>query len=1762
LSGALEYNTDLFERSTIKRMLEHFETLLESISHNPDLPISRLSILTNAERAKVLEQCNHKPRVFPQDLCLHQLFEQQAANTPQAVALSHEGQAITYQELNRRANRLASYLQKLGVGPETRVAIGLERSLEMVLGILAILKAGGAYVPLDLALPKERLSFMLSDAETHLLLTQEQALSELPEFAGAIVSLDRDRDCIERESEKNPSSNVTSENPAYVIYTSGSTGKPKGVLVTHANVVRLFAATDQWFDFGTADVWTLFHSYAFDFSVWELWGALIHGGRLVIVPYWISRDPEAFYDLLCRERVTVLNQTPSAFRQLIGAEQSAEGQPDMALRLIIFGGEAVDLQSLDPWFARRGDEWPRLINMYGITETTVHVTYRRLRGADLHEERGSVVGWPIPDLQVYVLDQELQPAPFGIPGELYVGGDGLARGYLNRPGLTAERFIPNPFDASAGSRLYRTGDKARRLPDGDLEYLGRVDQQVKIRGHRIELGEIEAALNGHEHVQEAVVVLRKEPAADQRLIAYVSLRQDLTIEELREYVQTRLPDYMVPSAFVKLDHLPLTNNGKVDRRALPDPDPNRPALESAYVAPRTPVEEILAAVWANVLAVEKVGIHDNFFALGGDSIRSVNIIALARDRGLEISIQQLFRHQTIAALAKVVSRKTPDAPTPAATGPFDLISDKDREKLPDTLEDAYPLTMLQMGMFYHMELMPGFPLYHNVNSWPLKITFNLGAFQAAVAEVVARHSIFRTSFDLINYSEPLQLVHRTAVLPVGVIDLRGATAAEQAQIVVDFVSSESDRRFDLSCPPLLRFHFHLLTDTTLQFSLTECHAILDGWSLTSTLAEIFAHYFALINDQEPPLPGPAAFLFRDFVRLERLALDSDECREYWREKLHGCRIVNLPRWTDTDQAPGRERIRTVHVPISDAVNDGIKRAARLAKVPIKSVLLTAHMKVLSLLSGQRDVMGGLLCNGRPEDMDGTEVRGLFLNAVPFRLELRDGSWLELVQQTFESEWELLPYRRYPLSAMQRQTGGQPLFETQFNFVHFHALSGVLGSGEVQVAVAGIRRSEETQFALATAFSRDIMSATLDLVLEFDMTKVCEEQTVAIASYYERALEAIAADPLANHDQQSLLPVVEAHRLLFEWNENKSPEARTACLHELFEAQVEKTPEAIAIVSEDLELTYRQLNERSNQLAHYLRLLGVSPEVRVGVFMDRSVEMVVGLLGILKAGGAYVPLDTGYPKERLVFMLADSQVTLVLTQEQLVEKLPPTAAGLVSLETVAEAVLAQDKTNPCSEAVSGNLVYVLYTSGSTGKPKGAMLTHAGIVNCIDWMQKNYQLTGNDRFLFKTSLNFDPSVWELFWPLTVGAGVVVPHSEEDHLGAYVIDCIIRYGVTAIYFVPSMLKLVLDSGRLGEAVTLRFVICGGESISVETVARFFDVSLAELHHSYGPTETSIAVSEWTCDRAQKIGMIPIGRPLANTQVYVLDRHLQPVPIGVPGQLYVGGIGLGRGYLQRPDLTAERFIPNPFSKEPSARMYDTGDQVRYRPDGSLVFLGRLDDQVKVRGFRIELGEIVTALEQHRAVREAIVLASQDALGMQRLTAYMIADAAHRPASGEMRGFLEMTLPKHSVPSGFIFLESWPLMSNGKIDRRALLNLESLGAQPATDFVLPRTELEQIVATIWKEVLAVETVGVNDNFFDLGGHSLSMLQVHNKLREAFQQPVSMIDMFQYPTISSMSEKLSSRQDGETSVVQGQQRAENRRESAARQRMRRAARSL
>jgi amino acid adenylation domain-containing protein len=1253
---------------------------------------------------------------------------------------------------------------------------------------------------------------------------------------------------------------------------------------------------------------------------------------------------------------------------------------------------------------------------------------------------------------------------------------------------------------------------------------------VKVRGYRIETGEIEAALREQEAVRDAVVVAREDESGGKRLIAYVVCHpgQSETTNSLREALLEKLPDYMAPSVFVTLEELPLTPNGKVDRRALPAPERARETLGNDYVAPRTQAEEALAGIWSRVLGVERVGIHDNFFALGGDSIRSLRIVALAREAGLEFSLQQLFRHQTIDLLSQQLS-EAKEVATAAEHKPFSLISDDDRERLPEGIEDAYPLTLMQAGMLFESELNQESGLYHNFSSLHIRAPFDKQAFETALARLLSRHPVLRTSFDLTSYSQPLQLAHQQVAAPLVVEDARQLSEAEQRKRIAQWQADERQRVIDWREAPLARFHICRRTEETFQFSHAEHHAILDGWSLASMLTELFSEYLALMHGESATIPSLSSNAFRDFVALEQTALASEEDKQYWRQKLHGSDLTAIPRWPAAGGEPGGTRM--VEAPIPPELSAGLKRMAQAATVPLKSVLLAAHLKALSLLSGQADVLTSVVSHGRPETADAERSLGLFLNTLPFRLTLEGETWMELVRKTFASEREMLPHRHYPLARMKADQGGRIMFETNFSYTHFHVYQSFDRPDEIDV----IEESSfgETGFTLSADFSLDSTTSRLRLCLTGKENELCHEQMIAIGGYYAAALEAMATDPEARHDRTRLLSAGEQEQLLTAWNDTRAGLARDCMLTELFEKQADRAPEKTAVIFGRESLTYGELNAHANRLARHLKSLGVGPEVPVGICVERSLEMIVALLGVLKSGGAYVPLDPAYPAERLAFILDDVQAPVLLTQEHLQASLPNRNVQVVCLDRDEALITRHDDSNLENEARFDNLAYVIYTSGSTGVPKGVMIEHQSLAAYTQAATRMYGIGAGDRVLQFSSINFDASVEEIYPCLTMGGtlalrGAGMPEDAPALLRLCGEQEITVMSLPTAYW--HVLTAEMSAGDWQSAGALRLMILGGESVLPERVRSFVESAgdRVRLMNTYGPTEATVVATAGELGREENrsLAQVGIGRPIDNTQVYVLDAQLEPAPIGSPGELYIGGNGLARGYLARPELTAGFFVPNPFSQCAGARLYRTGDRVRHLPNGNIEYLGRSDHQLKIRGYRIEMGEIEIALNEHEQVREAAVSVWEDAPGERRLVAYVAGKVGRTATANELRRYLRGRLPEYMVPSAFVMLEALPLMPNGKLDRRALPAPEKQSSDSSENYVAPRTPAEEKLAGIWASALGLERVGIHDNFFDLGGHSLLAIRLISRIRESFQVEIFLPSLFDRPTVAELAEQI------------------------------------
>ncbi|HEJ9140016.1 TPA: amino acid adenylation domain-containing protein [Serratia marcescens] len=1664
--------------------------------------VGELSLVSEEERAQLLQGLNHTVASHSPTACLHRLFEAQVKRTPEAIAVTYGDDSLTYAELNTQANRWAHRLVQLGVQPDSLVALCAGRGLPMLVGLLGILKAGGAYVPLDPAYSGERLQYILADSAPVLLLADELGRQALGDCEVPVLALEQP---LRGESDDLQDVGVRPAHLAYVIYTSGSTGKPKGVMVEHRQVARLFSATNAWFNFSVADRWCLFHSFAFDFSVWEIWGAWLYGGQLFIVPQAIARSAPDFYHFVCRSGITVLNQTPSAFKAFIQAQAHSEARQQ--LREIVFGGEMLKPCDLAPWFARPENRQTRLINMYGITETTVHVTYRPLSAQDTAITT-SPIGSRIPDLRMYLLGADGEPVPMGAIGELYVGGEGVARGYLNRPELTAERFLDDPFNRAPGARMYRTGDLARYLPGGDIEYLGRNDQQVKIRGFRIECGEVEAQLSTDPRVRSVAVDAIDDGDGGKRLVAWVVPAQEAEratlATGLRQHLQARLPDYMVPVAYVWLEALPLTGNGKLDKRALPVPQVDAYVRE-AYAPPQGEAENLLAAIWRELLGVERVGRYDHFFELGGHSLMAVRLANRVQQAGWQLPLQALFASPVLHVLAQALEVAPAQEPLPI---------------LPVARDGDLPLSFAQQRLWFLTQLEGMSETYHIPLALRLHGRLDRQALQHSLDALYARHESLRSRFITREDRPQVQILPANG-LPLAFHDLRRHPA--QADTLCRQAATQP---FDLTQGPLVRAALIRLADEEHLFLLTCHHIISDGWSTGILLRELGALYGALRRGDADPLP-PLTLQYPDYAAWQRRYLTPERLAaqaQYWRETLIGApALLTLP--TDRPR-PTVQSFSGGEVPIAiDAeLTQALRQFSRQHGGTLFMTVLAAWSLVLARMAGQQELVIGTPEANRGR-LETESLVGFFVSTLALRIDLRDDpdlpTLIARIRHTVLTAQENrdLPFEQVvELVNPPRHLGYTPLFQVmlawQDGSVRDIPLPGL------QAELAGLEYSAaKFDLTLDLADTGEGISGTLNFATALFDRATAERYGV----YLVQALRAMTLNSPRSVSHIDLLPPAEREHLLHGWNRTERDYPLDQTLTALFEQQVRRTPDATALVSGTESLSYAQLNARANRLAHALIARGVGPDSRVAVCAERGLNMVTALFGILKAGGAYVPLDPAYPGERLQYILQDADPVLLLADAAGRAALGEPATPQLALEAALPETLSAE--NPAPRAQASHLAYVIYTSGSTGKPKGAMNEHRGVVNRLVWMQEAYGLTAADTVLQKTPFGFDVSVWEFFWPLMVGARLVMAKPEGHKDPDYLSRAIEQYGVTTLHFVPSMLQSFLADGqaatRCGQVVR---VMCSGEALPAALVAEFYRrLPQAELHNLYGPTEAAVDVTAWHCSREADRVSVPIGRPIANTRIYLLDEHGQPVPLGAVGELYIGGVQVARGYLNRPELTAERFLADPFA--PGGRMYRTGDVARYLANGDIEYLGRNDQQVKIRGFRIECGEIEAVLAAHPAVREAVVDAR--AVGDdKRLVAWVVpaAGVAEETLAGALRQHVSAALPDYMVPSAWVVVAALPLSPNGKLDRRALP--EPQGAQSQAAYEAPQGEHETLLAAIWRELLNVEQVGRHDNFFELGGHSLLAVKLMAQLRRA-GWGANVQTLFSTPTLSALAQAMS-----------------------------------
>jgi amino acid adenylation domain-containing protein/non-ribosomal peptide synthase protein (TIGR01720 family) len=2183
LAASFEYCTALFEAPTIERMAGHFRVLLEAVAAGPSRPLADLPMLTRAEREQLLREWNDERLALPARALVHELFERQAARRPEQIAVVGAAEQLSYGELNSRADGLARYLRARGVGPNVVVALCVGRSVEMLVGLFGILKAGGAYVPLDPAYPHARLAFMLEDTAAPFLLTQRKFSETFHTTAAEVILLDEGWPSVAREGEGRPRVEVGAENLAYVIYTSGSTGRPKGVMIDHGSLAHYVGSVTDEYAIEPEDRVLQFASLSFDTSAEEIFSCLTRGATLVL------RDEEAAASTasllrMCREqRLTVLDFPTAYWHQLAANLTPADWALAESVRLVVIGSEKLQPERLAQWHSAVGGR-VRLVDIYGPTEATVGSTMCDLEAVNGAADSGRKIsiGRPLRHAQAYVLDARLQPVPVGVAGELHVGGHALSQGYLNHPELTASAFIPHPFSALPGARLYKTGDLARFLPDGNIEFLGRLDGQVKVRGFRIEPGEIERALVRHERVREAAVVVGSEDG-EKRLVAYLvaDASGPTTTEDLRRHLKESLPAYMLPSAFVFLDALPMTPGGKVDRRSLPAPEQSGTEHARDFVAPKTPLEEVLADIWADALKLKRVGSHDNFFELGGDSILIIQIVARAQQSGVNLSASQMFQYPTVAELAAAAGTSTQsagdeapaggeapltpiqrwffeqefedadrwnmalllEANAPVAAGllgqalsallarhdslrlrfareggrwrqfvtehsetsfslrrvdlsratergqaaaveavaaemqaqlslkegrllratlfeygetvaprlllvahhlavdgvswsilledltgvyarlqrgegvelscattsfkswaerldeharshaarrgaaywaglaakefkslpvdhPCDAAAREDstrvvsvalgaeetrallhdappayhtqindllltalaaafarwtgdgallldleghgREDLfagvnlsrtvgwftnvcpvllqldepftpggalksikeqlravPDrginygvlryadgahdlraalvcaprpqvsfnylgrvdrmlesasawglvreglggtrgarnrrthllevnagvyggelrldwsysrdlheraTVErvasdyletlrglvahclspgagghtpsdfplaklgqreldellhaagavaDIYPLSSMQQGMLFYSLYSPAAGMYIEQLSCVLRGDLDAAAFAAAWRAAAARHPVLRTAFVWENLNEPLQVVRQGVSLVMDEYDWLKLPRAEQERLLESHLSEDRLRPFELGRAPLMRLALARTAEDAHHFIWTHHHLLLDGWSAASLLREVLADYESLRRGEEPSAKRPPPF--RNYIAWSRRQ-DTSKAELFWRDELKGFTKPTLltagrPAGGVTD---GSTKVSKQEARLTPGETAALRAFARSSQLTLSTLVHGAFALLLNRYSGQDDVVFGTTVSGRPPALAGVEeMVGLFINTLPVRARVAPRasllSWLGGLQT------RLAGLRDYEYSSLAEIQGwsdvprGQALFECLLAFENYPVDAALLEQ-EGRLTLEDVRSFERTNYPLTIAA---LPGAGLRLQALYANDRFDDAAVERLLAHLKQLLSDIAAGADKSLADVRLLDEDERRRILTEWNETATTYPREHTVHQLFEAQAERTPEALALVCGEERLTYAELNARANRLAHHLREKGVGAETTVGVLSERSPEMVVALLGVLKAGGAYLPLDPAHPQERLSYVLEDACARLLLSTARLAEGWPDnTAVTVLRLDADARLLTEGRAENPHLDTTAENLAYVVYTSGSTGRPKGVCVTHRGVARLVcgtDYLQ----VRETDRVAHLSNVAFDAATFEIWGALLNGARLVIINKQAALSQHELLDELRAQKISVLFMTTALFNET--ARQMPDAFAgVRHLLTGGETAEPRWFKEVLERGApGRLLHVYGPTENT-TYSTWheveaVADDARQI---PIGRPIANTQAYILDAGLCPVPAGVAGELCLGGDGLARGYHARPGLTAELFVPHPYSLERGARLYRTGDLARRTADGRIEFLGRSDNQVKVRGFRIELGEIEAALSAHEASGGTAVVAVEDARGEKRLVAYVVAAAGRERGElvGELRGYLRERLPEYMIPSAFVVLESLPLTPNGKVDRRALPAPDAAETHAGAEFVAPRSPLEEALADIWRGVLGVERVGVHDNFFELGGHSLMATRVLSNVRRIFRIELPLKVVFESATVAEL----------------------------------------
>lgn len=1740
LSVRIMYQRVRFSHTVVERMVGHLRMLLLQLAEDAARPLAHLQLLSSEEQ-HFLKQWHETAAPYSEHLCMHQLFERAVGQAPKALAVVCDGRQLTYKDLETRANQLAHQLMAKGVRPQSRVGVCLSRSEHMVVAVLAILKAGGTYVPMERAWPVERIAYILGDTQTRVLLTEAAIAETLDLQETEALCLDQLR--LDAFPQHRPGCALMPDHQAYIIFTSGSTGQPKGVILQHRPVINLIEWVNQSYAVGPKDRLLFLTSLCFDLSVYDIFGILAAGGTIHVGTDADVGDPERLVALLQEHPITFWDTAPAALQQLLPfLPIRGEGSTD--LRLAFLSGDWIPLALPERMMA----VYPNLqmVALGGATEATIWSNFHNI--AQVDPTWVSIpYGQPIQNAQYHVLDARLNPLPTNVPGDLYIGGACLSFGYERRPGLTATRYLPDPYSSRSGGVLYRTGDRARFMESGELEFLGRLDNQVKIRGYRIEMGEIEAVLARFPGVDDAAVVIRSDGGAPTeggtcRLLGYAASRDDqVTPALLREYLVQALPEYMVPSSVMVLSELPISSNGKVDRKKLPDSE----VLDASasYLAPRTKRESTLAQIWEEVLGVDRVGIEDNYFELGGDSIISIQLISRARVKGLKLSPKQLFQHQTVAELAEHVREQEctqvaqgpawgNDLPTPAHF-PLAQLDEPHLQLIlgdsPGNIEDIYGLTPMQEGMFFHTLYATRNEAYYEQHSWGLTQSFDPEIFAASWHNVVRRHPILRTGFFWGELEKPVQVVYREVPSPLQRLDWR--QEASQEALLAEFLTENRERGFDMEKAPLLRLSLIQLAEDQWHFVMLYHHLLMDGWSRANVLAEVFAGYRARLTGEDLKLPPESKYRNHIAWLADQ---DHDEAETFWRTTLNGFDTPNdyIPALT---QPVCREtQHRAFDFYLTEESTEALMATSRNHRVTPNSLVQGAWALLVGRYSGTQDIVFGSTVSGRPPEVEGIEhMVGLFINTLPVRVQLpSDKPLIPILQALQDQQAAQMPYSYTPLADIQRLSPiptGQALFNSIVVFDNY-PVDEAIGQPQKGPRIHYGSSFSQTNYAMTLVATP---GKRLRMLMSYDPSRFEQHVIQQMSQHLTHLLDQIGRYPMRRISHFGLLGESELHQLQ-AWNQTDRPFPAGDCIQHGFQRQALEQPDALALICNGHTWTYKQLSEQVHRLAHYLRLQGVQPGTRVALRLARNEQLVISMLAVLAAGGTYIPLECRWPEKRVRFILEDAGAALLLTETNLAldTKLPVLYLDTLNLNQMpTEAPQVQN--HPNDEA------YIIFTSGSTGEPKGVMVQHRPVVNLIHWVNTTYNVGPSDKLLFVTSPSFDLSVYDVFGTLTAGATIYLATDIEVGNPEILAEVVQTEGITFWDSAPAALSQLLpflpEEGK--GSTDLRLVFQSGDwvPLSLQPTLKgiFPNVHVMALG---GATEAAIwsnvhpiakVPSHWKS--------IPYGVPIQNAQYYVLDGQLRPCPEGVAGDLYIGGQCLSIGYLNRATKTAQSYLPDPFAKQPDNRLYATGDRARMLPCGDLEFLGRLDHQVKIRGYRIETGEIEAALLAIESIAEALVIAADDPMGHKQLLAYVRPQQSNAcPSEASINATLSEKLPDYMMPAAIIPLNQFPTTVNGKLDREALPRPDR---RDAGQYEPPTNEREQILSDIWCTTLGLERVGIRDNFFELGGHSLLAVSLTARVRAQLGIQLPLAALLEAPTFAEYAKQLGSSSSDHSPLV-------------------------